>query len=117
MSSFKVLKLNEMLMVWLRIYPYPLTADSIPINDFFQSIASYYISLIMLAYNVTSGVFLYQNASDIVIALRTSLTIVGTCQSLGMFLTVGCKIDKVKLLHRKLQAIVDQAAEGIFPLK
>lgn len=66
----------------------------------------------MMAFNATSAVFLYQNVSDIVIALRAAMTILGTIQALGMFISVGCEIDKVKMVHQKLQSIVDQAAKG-----
>lgn len=101
-------------MVWLRIYPYPVTADPMPTNDFFKSITTYCISFNILAFIVSSAVFLYQHASDAVTALPTVMVIVGSFQVLGMFLCAGCKLDKVRELHRKLQAIVDQAAEGLF---
>lgn len=112
MSSFKVLKLNELMMVWIRIYSKPSTVDSIPTKDFFRSTTAYNISLHIVGFIATSAVFLYQNKSDAAAALPTVMVIVGTSQALGMFLCVGCKIDKVKMLHQKLQAIVDQAAAG-----
>lgn len=114
-SSFKVLKLNELFMVWIRIYSHQHLV-SIPTNDFFKSITTYYISFGMLAFITSSAVFVYQNISNVVLALRTATVLVGTCQSLGMFLSVGCKIDLVKLLHQKFQAIVDQAAKGKYQL-
>lgn len=112
MSPFKVLELNELVMVWLRIYPHHLTANSIPTNDFFKSITVFYISFNLLAFIVTSAMFVYQNTSYVVIALRTGMVVVGSSQALGMFLSVCLNSDKVKMLHQKLQAIVDQAAIG-----
>lgn len=114
-SPFKVLRLNELLMDRLHIYSHPLlTTASIPTNDFFRSITTYYILFHVVGFIAGSAVFAYQNASHVVLALRTGTVLVGTCQALGMFLTVGCKFDKVKVLHQKLQAIVDQTAEGIY---
>lgn len=109
MSSFKVLKLNELVMVRLRIYMRQL-AD--PIGDFFESISMYYIAFNMLAFIATSMTFVYQNASNIMIALRTMMVVVGTSQALGMFLCIGSNVTTVKMLHIKLQTIVDQTAKG-----
>lgn len=113
MSPFKVLELNELVMVWLRIYPHHLTANSIPTNDSFKSITVFYISFNLLAFIVTSAMFVYQNTSYVVIALRTGMVVVGSSQALGMFLSVCFNSNKVKMLHQKLQAIVDQAAIGV----
>lgn len=114
LSSFKVLRLNERVMVWLRLYSHQLTPASIPSDDFFQSISMYCISLNMFAFQVASAAFVYSNTSVVVDALRTGMVTVGVGQALGMFLCVGCNIGTVKLLHQKLQAIIDQAAKGTF---
>lgn len=101
-------------MVWLHLFSHPLTADSIPSNDFFKPIATYYILFFVVGFITASAVFMYQNASNIVLALRTGTVLVGTCQALGMFLSVGCKFAKVQGIHQKLQEIVDRAAKGNF---
>lgn len=111
-SPFKVLKLNEQFMVWLRIYPHPISDITDADNDFFKSITTYCISFNDLAFITTSSVFVYQNASNIMVALRTTMVIIGTSQAFGMFLYVGCKIDKVKMLQIKLQEIIDKTALG-----
>lgn len=108
--KFKVLELNERMMVRLRIYTHQLTD---PKSDFFKSITMYYISFNMIAFIATSVAFAYQNVTNIMVVLRTLMVIVGTSQAFGMFLCIGCKIVKVKMLHRKLQATVDQVAKGI----
>lgn len=118
MDAFKVLRLNELVLVWLRIYPHQLTvATSVPSKGFFKSISVHYISLNLFAFIVASGAFVYQNLANVMDALRTGTVTFGSGQALGMFLSIGCNIDKVKLLHQKLQAIVDQAAKGswLFP--
>lgn len=108
-SPYKVLELNELVMVRLRIYTRQLTD---PKSDFFESITMYYISFNMLAFIATSVAFVYQNVSNFMVVLRTLMVIVGTSQALGMFLYIGRKIIKVKMLHQKLQAIVDRTARG-----
>lgn len=110
--SFKVLRLNELVMLWLRIYSHRLAPDTILADDFFKSITTYYIWFNMFAFIGTSAAFVCQNTSNIMDALRTAMVVVGSSQALGMFSSFGCKITKVKLLHQKLQAIVDQAAKG-----
>lgn len=109
-NTFRVLKLNEDVMFRLRLYTQKL---SNPANDFSNSVTTYYILVTMVAFVSTSAAFVYQNTSNIVIALQTAMITIGTSQALGMFLCVGCKIDKVKMLHLKLQSIVDQAAKGL----
>lgn len=109
MSTFKVLNLNELVMVRLRIYTRRLTDT---VSDFFESISMYYIAFNMLAFIATSMAFVYQNAADIMVALRTVMVIVGTMQALGMFLCLGRNVLTVKMLHIKLQAIVDRTAKG-----
>lgn len=112
MSSFKVLKLNELMMVWIRIFPERLTANSPTTNEFFNSLTTHYILLHILGFIAASAGFLCQNKSDVAVALPTAMVIMGSSQALSMFLCLGCKLDKVKMLHQNLQAIVDQAAEG-----
>lgn len=109
-SSSKVLELNELIMVRLRIYTRQLTD---PNSDFFKSITVYYIAFNMLAFIATSVAFSYQNLTNFIVVLRTAMVIVGTSQALGMFLCIGCKIIKIKMLHQKLQAIVDQTVKGM----
>lgn len=111
-AAFKVLALNELTMVRLRIFTRRL-CDSV--SDFSESVTVWYISFHMLAFIATSMTFAYQNVSNFfMFALRTAMVVVGTSQAFGMFLCIGCKIIKVKTLHLKLQAIVDQAANGKF---
>lgn len=107
LPPFKVLELIEQFMIWLRIFTHPLN-DSAAVF----SISMYFVSLDMLALIVTSAAYVYQNLSNIVDALRTGMVVVGLSQALGMFLCVGWNIGIVKMLHMKLQAIVDQAAKG-----
>lgn len=108
LSSFKVLKLNEQIMIWLRIYNHHSFVEMA--NSF--SFVMYCISLDLFAFIVSSAVFVYQNTSNIISALRATMVGMGSIQALGMFLYVVWNIDRSKLLHRKLQAFVDQAAKG-----
>ena len=112
-SPFKVLKSNEQFMVWFRIYTHPLSDVSHVDHDFFKSITVYCVTFTEISFIVSSVVLVCLNVSDnIMVALRTAMVIAGTSQALGMFLSVGITIDKVKLLHIKLQEIIDQTAKG-----
>lgn len=113
MGKFKVLSSNEMLMNRLRIFTHRLND---PINDFFKSITTYYFALNIMAFIVTSGVFVYENRSHLIVALRTAMVVIGCSQALGMFLSVGTNMLKVKALHLKLQSIVDETAQGYINL-
>lgn len=111
-SPFKVLKLNEQLMILLRIYRQPIRNVTDADNDFFKSITTYCLAFSDITFAAASAVFVYQNVSDIMVALRTTLLIVGAIQSVAIFLSIGCKIDKIKVLQIKLQEIIDQTAMG-----
>lgn len=108
-SPFKVLKLNDQMMIWLQINTHHRLTD-VANNNF--PISMRCISLNLFAFALASATFVYQNTANVMLALRTGTVTLGTSQALGMFLSIGCNFDNVKLLHRKLQAIVDQTARG-----
>lgn len=95
-------------MIWLRVYTHPLRKS--PTNF---TLSMYLISLDVFVLIVASAAYVYQNLSNIGDALRTGTVVIGVSQALGMFVCVGRSTAVVKLLHIKLQAIVDQAAKGI----
>lgn len=84
-----------------------------PINGFFKSISTYYILFNTIIFLIVSSiVFLYENVEHPQYALKTGVFIVGGLQAIGMFLSFGLKMDKVSILHVKLQEIVDGSAQG-----
>lgn len=109
MVKFKVL---QMPVTRLWTFPHRL---SYPAADFFKSFTAYYFSFNIIAFIITSAVFVYQNSTNFIMALRTSMVCFGCSQALGMFLSVGFNIMKVKKLHLKLQEIVNETDRGKFP--
>lgn len=110
MAQFIVLSSNEKLMNRLRIFTNRLND---PINEFFTSITTFYFAFNIMVFIVTSGVFVYENRSNLIVALRTAMVVIGCSQALGMFFSVGINMPKVKALHLKLQKIVNETAQGI----
>lgn len=110
MSNLKVLGYNQAFMAMIGINSHRLTD---PTNEFFSSFMSYFILLNGIIFTtVSSSVFAFTHLSHIQIALETFLIVIAGMQSCGMFLSVGLKMKKIKLLHLKLQAIVDKGNFG-----
>lgn len=109
MSNLKILEYNQAFMTKIGIYSYQLTNPS---NEFFSSFMTYFILLNGTVFTIiSSAVFVYKHLSDFQIVLETCLILIAGIQSCGAFLSIGLKMKEMKLLHLKLQAIVD---EGIW---
>lgn len=109
MEQYTVLANMENVMKRLRIYTDRLSDLS---DDFFNSIATHFNLVNMIIFIVTSALFVFQSTTQLIDALRTVMVVIGSIQSLGMFITFGMKIVQVKQLHLKLQNIVDQSIKG-----
>lgn len=104
-KKFIVLEFNQNFMAFIGISSHQLTEPS---NEFFRSIAAYFILFNLLGWCiVSSSVFVYQNIENLELALVTALIIVAGFQSGGMFLAVGLKMAAVKMVHLRLQEIVN----------
>lgn len=104
MAKFQVLKMNQAFMAWLGLYSYRLTE---PINEFFYSKSTYYILIHMTFTLISSATYIFQTSSEVEVTLQLWLIIIGGIQCVGMFLSVGFKMKKVKAVHLKLQEVVD----------
>lgn len=113
MAKVEVLKYNRKVMTPLGIYSHRLTE---PTNEFYSSIVPYYfICFDVIFLTISSAVFSVQNISAIRLALQNVTLIVAGMQCAGMFISIGINMKKVKLLHLKLQGIVN--AGGKLSLK
>lgn len=112
MAKFTVLKNNGNLVKRLGYFSHEsLTTKD---NEFFKSLWTYYTLFTSLAFITSTSVFVYQNAQDrINIALRTAIVLFGECQSFGVFTNFGIQMKNVKVMHLKLQKIVNESAQGI----
>lgn len=109
MAKFNVLKINQMYMARIGIYSYRLTEQT---NEFYKSIAAYYICFFLIGLSISTCVFVFENLSNFNEATVAILSAIGGLQAVGMFISIGLKMKKVKVLHLKLQEIVDKYNDG-----
>lgn len=108
MSKFKVLQLNQNVMARIGIHSHNLAEAT---NEFFNSFITYYIIFVVTFFIFGSMTFVVINWPQYDIVAEPCLIAVGCIQVGGMYIGVGLKMKKVKLLHLRLQEIVD---EGFF---
>lgn len=105
MEKFCVLKYNQRVMSTWGIYSYRLTE---PTNEFFISIGTYYMLFMMIVIEIIGSLmYVYLHWPNFEEIFEPFLIACGNAQSTGMFINIGLKMKKVKLLHLKLQEIVD----------
>lgn len=106
MAQFEVLESNRKLKIWLGIYSNRLTE---PTNEFFNSIATYYILFHALTILIaTCAAVIFKEESQFEIASDAAVVAIAGFQFGGMFLSTGLKMKKIKFLHLTLQRTVDQ---------
>lgn len=107
MKEFKVLEYNQISMRWAGIHSKDLYK---PTNEFFKSFATYYILFSVISFTIgSSAVFVYKYSSNFEVVSEPSLIVIAGSQAAGMFLSVGLNMKKIKILHIKLQEIVDES--------
>lgn len=114
MEKFKVLKRHEFVLNKLGFNSKHSQSET---NVFFKSFASYYILINCIIFEVSCLFFIYQNASDFNVVLRTSFHFLAVYQVYGMFFCYGINIDKIWAVHFKLQELTDRATGGLYDLK
>lgn len=111
MLKFKVLKLNEYILIQLGIFSNQFPAK--PIDAFFQSPQTYYVTLIAVFFITSSILFVYQNLAHFNDTLRTCSIIFEASQACGMYMSFGLNSTKIHAVHLKLQELVDKTTEGM----
>lgn len=115
MSKIHVLKYNQIFMTPLGLYSYRLTE---PINEFYTSIAPYYIAFFVFIFlTFSTAVFTFQNVSQINLALQNVSLFIAGIQCAGMYINIGNNMKNIKVLHLKLQGIVDTGITNAFILR
>lgn len=105
MAKFKVLKYNQTLMSWQGIHSMNLTQ---PTNEFHRSLSSYYIAFTLFAFVITSAVRIYGYWPAIELILKPCSVAFGGVQCVGMFISIGLQMKRIKALHLELQRIIDE---------
>lgn len=105
MVKFTVLQSNQNLMARLGIGSHCLKSSR---NEFFHSIPALCITSITITFTIIScGIFIYKNLSNYESVIDAASCSFAGLQACGMFLSTGLNMKNVKLLHLKLQDIVD----------
>lgn len=94
-----------MLMNWLGIYSYRLTERTV---EFFKFFISYFIVVHIAAACISSAVFVLRETSQFNFKLEACIIVIGSTQCGGAYINIGMKMRMVKVLHLKLQQIVDK---------
>lgn len=105
MNEFIEFKYHKSIWSKLRIYPTQCENEN---NAFFKAFSSYFILLVLITFNISSGTFVYENASQFTVALRACLFITGISQAIGMFYNYGLKLNEIQAVHIELQEIIDK---------
>ena len=106
MAKFKVMKYNQSIMAKIGIHSHRIT---VPTNEFFKSPATFFFLIIFIVCHLTSsGVFVYRHFRQFEVASQAIFVLIAGFQSLGMYLSVGLNMKKVKALQLELQKIVDE---------
>lgn len=114
MTKFKVLTTNVAFMMPFGIYSRHLTEVT---NEFFTSIAPYFISIAMISVTIVAWFFVRENwSTDVKSPFEAIKVTLGGIQCLGMFVSVGLKFNQIKMLHLNLQGIVDESTHFYFSL-
>lgn len=93
-------------MARMGLYSYRLTE---PTNEFFGSFASYYFLFNNGIFTlIASACFVYKHWPQMDIVSQPLTITLGGLTCFTMILSVGCKLNTVKLLHLKLQGMVDE---------
>lgn len=105
MPRFKVLEYNQIFMAWMGIHSYRLTE---PTNEFFNSPATYYVFFVTIVFSISSSaIFVFRNLSNFQSSLGACLLVIAGLQNGGLFLSTGLNMKRIKVLHLKLQELVD----------
>lgn len=104
MTKFNVLQVNKEYMLRLGIYSNNLTE---PTNEFLKSLGTFLIVGAAMHSIISSTVHIFLGSSDFMSILDSVLIIFAIGQSLCVYINIGIKMKQIKVLHLKLQSIVN----------
>lgn len=109
MAKFKVLKYNQMLMSWQGIHSHRLSE---PTNEFHRSLSSYYVVFTLFAFVIASAVRIHSYWPEVEPILKPCSVAFGGVQCVGMFISIGLQMNRIKALHLELQRIIDKGEKS-----
>lgn len=105
MEKFTVLQTNQTYMSCLGIHTPNLTERS---NRYFKSFVAHWIWIDMILCVIACSWFIIKNKNDIK-SLGAAKLAVACIECTGMFVSIGLKMNQIKVFHLKLQKIVDES--------
>lgn len=106
MTKLKVLKYNQTILTQMGLYPYRCTEPSAQLKS--ALFAFYFLLWTEAIFGVfSSSAYIYEHWPRLDIVSQPCLIVVGDSVCFVMVLSVGLKLKAVKVLHLKLQEIVD----------
>lgn len=105
MKKVQVLKYNQAYMTKLGGYSYNLHEPTI---EFYKAPFVYYGSVTLTIALISSGVFFRENLSEVKEALEAFKIFAAGFQSGICSLVLAFQLKKIKVLHLRLQALVDE---------
>lgn len=107
MVNFKVLEHNQKFLSWIGIDLHDLNE---PKNTFFYSITAYYFLFTIITLTIMgSALYVFEYWPQFDIISQPIMFVFGGSSSIGLILSVGINMKSVKVLHLKLQTIVDES--------
>lgn len=61
----------------------------------------------MLFTIISTAAFIYKNYTDSELIINALVLVLAGIQSIGMFISISLNMNKIKMLHLKLQEIID----------
>lgn len=98
MKTFEVLKDYQFASAMLRTH----------------SFINYCILFSLISFIVSAATFVYENLSELTVALRACNFIFFGIQTVGMFFSYAISLNKIHVVHAELQEIIDKTVEGTF---
>lgn len=84
-----------------------------PINNFFKSFLTWHILFhTIVCLGISSTIYVIENLWQLENALKTCHVIVGGCQAIGMFVSMGLKMEKINIFQRNFEAIVSETVQS-----
>lgn len=107
MAEFEVHKYNQAYMSLLGIHSYK---PSEPTLDLFKKVFPYYAFLVT-TFAIESSFMFIINSHETKDAIESFKIVAGGFQSATCFFVVGFQLEKIKILHLKLQGIADDCKD------
>lgn len=109
MTKFKVLKLNEDILIHLGMFSNQFPEKQS--DGFFKSLRICHILFISMTFIVAGSLFAYRNSVQFTLALRTCTFTLGGAQAVCMLICFGLNLSKIRTVHFKLQELVDKSTD------